>query len=110
MKFDTYQMKAGETAIYPGKGDVTGLLYTALGLGEVGEIQNKVKKILRDKGGIVDEEDISAIAKEMGDTLWYLAMLADELGILLSDVARSNVRKLADRKARGVLQGNGDDR
>lgn len=110
MNFDQYQMKAGRTAIYPGRGEMTGLLYVSLGLGEVGEIQNKVKKILRDKGGVIDEGDVGAIAKEMGDTLWYLSQLADELGILLSDVARFNLAKLADRAERGVLQGNGDDR
>ncbi|MEL7340628.1 MAG: MazG nucleotide pyrophosphohydrolase domain-containing protein [Bacteroidota bacterium] len=48
--------------------------------------------------------------KEMGDVLWYLAVGADEFGLSLSEIAAANIEKLASRKARGVIQGSGDDR
>lgn len=108
--FDTYQRGARMTAIYPGKGTVIGLYYTALGLGEVGELQGKVKKILRDSGGAISDEARAAITAELGDCLWYCAMVAEELDIRLSDAAVGNLRKLRDRANRGTLQGSGDDR
>ena len=58
---------------------------------------------------------LSPLAKEKlkdeaGDVLWYIAMIADELDITLEDIARHNVAKLADRAARKVIQGSGDNR
>jgi NTP pyrophosphatase (non-canonical NTP hydrolase) len=71
---------------------------------------NKYKKILRDKGGEADVNDIDQLAKELGDVLWYVAQIATELGTDLETVARVNIMKLGDRKERGVLGGSGDDR
>lgn len=103
-----YQSAAYEMAVYPT--DI-GLAYTALGLaGEAGELANKVKKVLRDHNGIVTAEYRDMIKEELGDCLWYVAAVAHELGVLLSDVAESNLKKLTDRKARGTLRGNGDNR
>lgn len=110
LDFDTYQAHTADTAIYPGQGTIMGLLYCALGLGEAGEIQGKIKKILRDHNFEVTEEMEKAIEKELGDLLWYVARVADELDLSLDHIAASNLAKLADRKERGVLQGNGDDR
>ncbi len=111
MEFNEYQRRTQDTAIYPGQGETMGLLYAALGLGdEAGECLGKVKKMLRDDKGILTEERRQAIAKELGDTLWYTAALAKECGILLDDVAEANIAKLADRKDRGVLGGSGDNR
>lgn len=107
---DDYQKQAIQTAIYPGKGEVTGLAYTALGLGEAGEVQGKVKKILRDCEGKITDEHRKAIAKELGDVLWYVAACSSEIGYGLDEVAQMNLTKLASRKARGVLGGSGDDR
>jgi hypothetical protein len=42
--------------------------------------------------------------------MWYIALLANELGVPLSTVLRMNLEKLASRKDRGVLHGTGDDR
>ena len=82
------------------------VLYPALGLaGEAGEVANKVKKMLRD-----DNLDKNAIASEIGDVLWYAAMLSKDLNIELHDVAMKNLEKLYDRKERGTIQGNGDER
>jgi len=107
--FDLYQDKADETAIYPHKGD--NLYYPALGLaGEAGEVCEKVKKIMRDKGGVLSEEDSVELSKELGDVLWYLSALACEINVGLSTIAEENIDKLHSRKERGMLQGSGDNR
>lgn len=109
--FREYQLRATETAVYPGQGSVQGLAYTALGLvGEAGEVANKVKKVLRDHGSDVPPDVRQALLDEAGDVLWYLTQLCTELDADLGTVAGLNVAKLASRAARGRLQGNGDDR
>lgn len=110
LTFDQYQEAAATTAIYPDRGGVGGLTYVALGLGEAGEIQNKVKKILRDHGGELTDGMRLALAKEAGDLLWYVAQLSEEIRIPLSDIAAGNLSKLASRKVRGTLTGDGDER
>lgn len=119
MNFKKYQAKTNETAVYPkcyaatSQGDVleTSWMYCALGLaGEVGEIEEKLKKILRDKDCVMDSTDKTLLAKEVGDVLYYLAQLCEQLGVSLQDCAEGNITKLADRKARGVLKGSGDNR
>jgi NTP pyrophosphatase (non-canonical NTP hydrolase) len=47
---------------------------------------------------------------EIGDVLWYIAMIADELETTLEDVAQRNINKLADRAVRNVITGSGDNR
>lgn len=111
MDFPEYQRQARETAIYPGKGQAAGLAYVALGLvGEAGEVANKVKKILRDKGGVLNANDAAALAEEAGDVLWYLAAFCDELAADLGQIAALNAAKLESRALRGRLQGDGDNR
>lgn len=117
MEFNEYQEAAAKTAIYPGRGTLQGLAYSALGLGESGEVQGKVKKLLRDKGLSMDtplselSDDIKlAIAKEIGDGLWYAAETANQLGFTLNEIAQMNVDKLAARAEKGTLKGNGDNR
>ena len=109
--FESYQLATEATAVYPNDTEIMALSYVTLGLtGEAGEIANKVKKILRDAGGEVTKEHRDNIAAEVGDVLWYLTRLADELGYSLEEIATSNMEKLASRKDRGVLQGSGDNR
>ena len=109
MDFKTYQEKSRKTAVYPDAGE--NVVYPTLGLvGEAGEVANKVKKILRDKGGVVSEEARAQITDELGDVLWYIAQLATELRCNLADIAESNIEKLYSRMDRGVLQGSGDKR
>lgn len=111
--FEEYQRETSQTAIFPGAGDqsdVIGLAYIGLGLGEAGEIQGKIKKILRDSGGVITMEHRLALKSEAGDLMWYLAQLCTHLGFRMSEVAQGNLDKLADRKRRGVLQGSGDNR
>ena len=108
MNFDDYQKEAMKTAQY---GVGNSLVYPALGLaGEAGEVANKVKKILRDDGGILTEKVRLSISGELGDVLWYLAAIANDLGITLDVIAQDNIIKLHDRNARGVISGNGDNR
>jgi NTP pyrophosphatase (non-canonical NTP hydrolase) len=109
MTFREYQLKAKETAVYPDKG--LGFIYTALGLsGEAGEVVEKIKKIWRDKDKRVNDDDRQEITKEIGDVLWYLSQLAEELGINFDEVAQLNLEKTQSRLQRGVLHGSGDNR
>ncbi len=111
LTFDRYQKLASRTALYPGREDDALAPYPALGLaGEAGEVCEHVKKAIRDDGGEITETRRAALRKELGDVLWYVAALCSELNLEMSDVARANVDKLADRQKRGVLQGDGDER
>lgn len=104
-----YQKEALGTAVYPGRGN--NVVYAALGLaGESGEVANKVKKVLRDDGGAFTEERKQQVADEVGDVLWYAAVLASELGVDLETIAARNLCKLRGRRERGTLQGSGDNR
>ncbi|MDO8516268.1 MAG: nucleoside triphosphate pyrophosphohydrolase family protein [bacterium] len=109
MTFEEYQAQAGETAIYPNKGENP--VYPTLGLtGEAGEVAEKMKKIIRDKGGVLDETSKQEIAKELGDVLWYVAALSSELKIPMDTIAQMNIEKLRSRKDRGQIHGGGDNR
>ena len=109
MDFDNYQIEARKTALYPNKDK--NFIYPTLGLvGESGEVAEKIKKILRDKNGKFDYESRTAIKKELGDVLWYLANLCNELDFTLNEVAEANLEKLNNRLSRGKISGSGDDR
>lgn len=112
MKMNEYQDFTMNTALYPGAGEGTlaAIAYCGLGLGEAGEVQGKIKKIIRDNNGEVSNEVKSAIAAELGDVLWYVARLAAELGYPLGNIAEANIAKLLDRRERGVVTGSGDNR
>lgn len=106
--FDEYQLVARGTAAYPI--DMQ-LVYPVLGLcGEAGEVAEKVKKLYRDADGILDEDRRHAIGLELGDCLWYLAAAANDAGFTLAEIAELNMAKLAARRDRGTLHGDGDDR
>jgi NTP pyrophosphatase (non-canonical NTP hydrolase) len=103
-----YQRLSRSTARYPRNEALT---YPALGLaGEAGEFADHAKKVIRDDGGEVTAERREAMAKELGDVLWYVAQLASELELDLDEIARMNLDKLRSRQQRGVLSGEGDDR
>lgn len=111
MNFDEYQQAAEGTAVYPVLERLQGLTYTSLGLaGEAGEVANKVKKVIRDDNGKLTAEKADAIADEIGDVLWYAAMVATELGVSLDRIAADNLATLKSRKERGVIKGSGDNR
>ena len=109
MNFDQYQAESGKTAIYPDRGN--NFVYPTLGLaGETGEVSEKIKKVLRDKGGVIDETTREAVQKELGDVLWYVAQLCTELDLSMKTVAEKNIEKLLSRQLRGKLSGEGDSR
>lgn len=112
LTLDEYQRQAFVFAQYPEKstGNLLAITYCALGFGEAGEVQGKIKKAIRDNGGKISVEMRDAIAAEMGDCLWYIAALSTELGITLDEVGRRNLEKLFDRTSRGVIGGSGDNR
>ncbi|KKR99065.1 MAG: hypothetical protein UU49_C0011G0001 [Candidatus Magasanikbacteria bacterium GW2011_GWC2_41_17] len=109
MNFNDYQKLSQRTALYKDKG--RNFIYPTLGLaGETGEVAEKVKKILRDKNGVVDEQTKESLKKELGDVLWYLSQLATEFDLSLDDIADTNLKKLLSRLERGKIGGDGDDR
>lgn len=108
MELNEFQKCALETAIYPKEQNI---IYPTLGLtGEAGEVSDKVKKVLRDNDGNFDAERKLAIAHELGDVLWYVAVCARDLGFSLESIGKMNIDKLQSRKRRGMLNGSGDNR
>ena len=109
MNLNDYQLSALTTAVYPDRGN--NFAYPALGLaGEAGEVADKLKKVIRDDSGVLTDPVRDAVAKELGDVLWYVAVLAAEIDYDLNDIAQINVNKLASRHQRGVITGSGDNR
>lgn len=109
MHFNDYQTSSRKTAMYPDTGK--NYVYPTLGLcGETGEIAEKVKKVLRDKNGVMDDATRELIKLELGDVLWYVSQLATEFGYSFDDIAQANLDKLASRQARNQLGGSGDVR
>lgn len=131
-----YQTIATRSAFYPGQNTVLGLTYCALKLnGEAGELAEHVGKAMRDDDLMsvnIYESDVEGvdtvvdlnllpgtgltperrklIIKEVGDILWYLSAICNELGITLQEAAIENLEKLCDRTERGKLSGSGDER
>ena len=109
MTLNEYQHAASNTALYPNRG--SNLIYPTLGLcGETGEIAEKVKKLMRDRNGVMDDAWKTELVKELGDVLWYVSQTAFELGSDLEAVAQANVEKLRSRQQRDKLHGDGDNR
>ena len=107
MNFKEYQDLTQQTAVYPKE---HALSYALLGLaGEVGEVTNKYKKVLRgDKP--FDDTFRENISHEIGDVLWYVARLAEELNLNLDEIAKNNIEKLIRRKENNTIKGDGDNR
>ncbi len=112
MDFNEYQQKAKQFAIYKHQHKVT---YPALGLAsEAGEVCGKIKKVMRDTDGILNlkykYDRVLEIKSELGDVLWYIANIAEDLDIPLQEIAEENIGKLQSRKDRDKIQGSGDNR
>lgn len=109
MEMNEYQLLALKTAAQRTKHNE--LFHLVLGLaGETGEIAEKFKKWVRDQDSnekLFDSEDLK---KELGDVMWYVAVLADYFNLKLEDVADTNIKKLASRNERNKLHGSGDNR
>jgi NTP pyrophosphatase (non-canonical NTP hydrolase) len=110
MTFNEYQKKALKTA----KNDYGPLIQRtiwAMGVaGEAGEVIEKWKKIVAYKEGNVSDEDRDDLAKELGDVVWYIAVMSQSLGLTFEEIMQQNVTKLADRQKRNVIKGAGDNR
>ncbi|NWG72846.1 MAG: nucleoside triphosphate pyrophosphohydrolase family protein [Parvularculaceae bacterium] len=108
MTFMEYQKETGATAIYPKE---KALEYLALGLtSEAGEVAGKVKKLIRDKKGIMNDADAAAIRAELGDVLWYISELCNLMEMPMHLVAAANLKKLDARKHNNTISGDGDNR
>lgn len=118
---DWYEGVLTETGLYPGggTGNLIAVNYCCLGLGEIGELQGKLKKIWRGDKGAYDlttpireafPEETEKLLEELGDALWYLTRLSNELGVSLAELMERNAAKVLDRKARGQIRGEGDNR
>lgn len=113
MEFNDYQKECRKTDLGTSAQDVLnpGWLYYVLGIaGETGELIEKIKKLFRDKKGIIDQEFKDVVIKEMGDIMWYQARLCDQFDIEYDTISKTNIEKLLDRLDRNVLHGDGDDR
>lgn len=116
MTLDEYQKQALTTdhfAAQAKSATVTDPAYISkiLGLvGESGEVAEKYKKIIRNQGGDMTDDNRQELTKELGDVLWYIAVLARYLDVDLEVVAAANLEKLADRKQRNVIASGGDNR
>lgn len=98
--------------------------YMAEGMvGEMGEFMSKVAKGVRKGKMKVSSNNLVILAAkqerpeikeglkaELGDILWFVSGMADVMGWTLEEVAQANIDKLASRKERGVIQGDGDNR
>jgi NTP pyrophosphatase (non-canonical NTP hydrolase) len=113
MNLNDYSQKAITTLTTDYEhGDITAqLIGQVLGLSdESGEVLGKFKKLLRDKKGVISDDDKKEIAKELGDVLWYVSSVSHLLGYTLDEIAQMNLDKLASRKQRGQISGSGDNR
>lgn len=74
------------------------LMAGCLGLaGESGEFVDSVKKAFFHNKEIPDE----VLSKEIGDLLWYAALICDAKGWKLGDIAAYNIHKLKVRYPQG---------
>jgi NTP pyrophosphatase (non-canonical NTP hydrolase) len=111
MTFDEYQKIALTTAHQTYTDATLQNSIWAMGIaGEAGEVIEKWKKIVAYKDGKLSVEDREELKKELGDVVWYIAVLAYSLGLSFDDVMSLNTKKLASRKERGVIKGSGDNR
>jgi len=96
MKINEYQQAALRTASSMEPEDL--ILNGALGLcGESGEVADVVKKH-KFQGHDLDKQKI---IKELGDVCWYIAIMAEGLGVDLETVMQLNVDKLRNRYPEG---------
>lgn len=110
MTFDEYQKQALKTAHNHPDALMNQTIWAMGVAGEAGEVVEKWKKIVAYKDGIVSQEDLGELAKELGDVIWYIAVMAHSLGLSLDDIMQRNLEKLASRQKRGVIKSKGDNR
>lgn len=110
MTFDEYQKQAITTNLTK-QDQLQELMQQVLGLGdESGEVLAIFKKWIRDSNADITKLDTANVAKELGDILWYVSVVAHDLGLSFDDIAAANLEKLRSRQERGTLTGSGDNR
>jgi NTP pyrophosphatase (non-canonical NTP hydrolase) len=110
MTFDEYQKQALTTAVVHPDPLMDKTIYAMGVAGEAGEVVEKWKKIVAYREGRVTDEDVMELGKELADVVWYVAVMADSLGLSFDEIMQRNVEKLKSRQARGVIKGKGDNR
>lgn len=127
LTLNEYQLRAMDTCM----ASCNNLSYMLLNLvGEVGEFSSKIAKSIR-KGeitiggeaavGVIENHPVvnddtayhfmcEELKKEAGDILWQLSGVCSVMGWRLEDIAQMNLDKLASRKERNVIDGEGDNR
>lgn len=110
MTLNEYQKLALKTALNHPESIMDKTIWVMGIAGEAGEVVEKWKKIVAYKDGVISDEDLHQLKKEMGDVVWYVAVLANSLGLSFEEVMQHNVEKLQDRMKRGVTKGEGDNR
>jgi NTP pyrophosphatase (non-canonical NTP hydrolase) len=110
MTFDEYQKQALTTAIHHPDPLMNKTIWAMGVAGEAGEVLEKWKKIVAYKEGVVTPADTAELGKELADVVWYVAVMAQQLGLSFGDIMQQNIEKLQSRKARGVQKGAGDNR
>lgn len=73
---------------------------------ELGEFFGHIAKATRDETQL----EATKLLKELGDMLWHISSLCDDMGVELSSVAEMNIEKLKSRQVRGTITGSGDER
>lgn len=74
--------------------DLAGVLNGLLGLaGESGELTDMFKKFIFHEAGL----DVEHAKKELGDVLWYVALICESMGWNMDEIMNMNIRKLAER-------------
>jgi len=106
MTNEEYQKRTGDFAIYPSN-KIYEYLVSGLAA-EAGEVAGVYAKAIRDKHWLTETAEKMNV--ELGDCLWFIAQLATVNGISLTELMAQNIKKLEDRKARGVICGAGDNR
>lgn len=112
MTFDEYQKLAVTTAhiSHPDDPTMQNSIWVMGIAGEAGEIVEKWKKAVAYREGKFDKDQFEDFKKEFADVIWYIAVLAEQLGLSLDEIMEANIAKLKDRKQRGVIKGAGDNR
>lgn len=107
MDLNDYLKKASETAVYPNIRN--NWQYTLIGLtGELGELANILKKVIRDHNGVPTIEHYKKIEDELGDIFWYLTMLCYEFHFDPNGVLENNIQKLNSRKLSNTVHDRGN--
>lgn len=110
MTFNEYQRQALKTAVSYDDPLLAKSIW-AMGIaGEAGEVIEKWKKIIVYNDGRINKSDLDELSKELGDVVWYVAVLADSLGLTFDQIIKDNLKKLTDRQKRQVIKGQGNYR